>query len=255
MKQRRKVGIGDTFKTKEGCLVEVLELQGKKSKVLFVDYGNTKIVLNRHLHEGSIKNELYKSVYGVGCLGIGDYSSHDDNLTKTPEFSNWSSLLMRCYCEAHLKKHPNYRNSFVCDEWHNFQNFAKWYHSNFPKNKQGLDIRFELDKDLKQHNVDIKVYSPETCLYLPKEINCFISSLKSTSKLKVESNEYGTYPLHVFSKYVGSFDTREDALNKRFEMIKERAKGLVEKYKYAIDSEVQDMIINYVSENFTKQIN
>ena len=60
----------------------------------------------------------------------------------------------------------------VCEEWHNYQNFAEWFNKNYISG-------YELDKDLLSNND--KIYSPCTCVFIPKLLNKFMANLYSTN--------------------------------------------------------------------------
>ena len=87
-------------------------------------------------------------------------------------YSRWGSMLERCYSKNKMLRHPSYKDVTVCEEWLNFQNFAEWYENTFPKHIK--DIKFHLDKDLLQQGIEDKIYSPNTCIWLPQKINNFI---------------------------------------------------------------------------------
>ena len=101
--------------------------------------------------KGSVPNYNIPSYLGIGYLGYGKYKSRKNNI-KTEEYIKWGSMLTRCYSEK-LKERRNYIECTVCDEWHNFQNFAEWYndHKYYLPDVDVLD----LDKDIK-----IKITSP-----------------------------------------------------------------------------------------------
>ena len=84
-------------------------------------------------------------------------------------------MLRRCYDEKLHKKYPTYIDCKVCEEWLNFQNFAKWYYNNY------YEIENEkicLDKDI-LHKGN-KIYSPDNCVFVPNNINVlFVKSDKS----------------------------------------------------------------------------
>ena len=71
-------------------------------------------------------------------------------------------ILERGYSKLWKEKHPTYENVYVCEEWHNFQNFAKWYYNNYYSINEE---RMEIDKDILYKNN--KVYSPDTCIIVP----------------------------------------------------------------------------------------
>jgi hypothetical protein len=39
-------------------------------------------------------------------------------------------MLRRCYSDRFVKIHI-YKNTNVCESWHSFQNFTKWYLENY----------------------------------------------------------------------------------------------------------------------------
>jgi hypothetical protein len=54
----------------------------------------------------------------------------------------------------------------VCNEWHNFQNFAEWFCKNYCD--ASMD-KWQLDKDIIVPGN--RVYSPETCCFVPNAVN------------------------------------------------------------------------------------
>jgi hypothetical protein len=92
-------------------------------------------------------------------------------------------MIFRVYSEKKLKSRPNYIGSSVCEEWHNFQNFAKWYDENYYEVK---GCQMHLDKDILIKNN--RVYSPDTCLIVPQAINSLITTNKASR---------GDYPMGV----------------------------------------------------------
>lgn len=103
----------------------------------------------------------------VGYIGKGKYSAMDGSKT-TMCYNSWNYMIRRCYDPYVINKGNNlvYQDVFVCDEWHNFQNFAEWYYENIYAigNEQ-----MHLDKDILVKGN--KVYSPETCVFVPQRIN------------------------------------------------------------------------------------
>ncbi len=73
-------------------------------------------------------------------------------------------MLKRCYTSSDKA----YQDISVCDEWLTFSNYKRWYDAQ-PKPKRPFDV----DKDMLQGLS--RVYSPETCLILPKRINNFLA--------------------------------------------------------------------------------
>lgn len=78
-------------------------------------------------------------------------------------------MLKRCYSENLHKSSPTYLDCEVCDEWKTFSNFRSWMESQDWEGK-------ELDKDLLGNG---KLYSPDTCTFLPRIVNSFLLENKS----------------------------------------------------------------------------
>jgi hypothetical protein len=76
-------------------------------------------------------------------------------------------MLTRCYSEKRREiNYLSYENCTVCEEWHNYQNFKKWYELNYYEIEEE---EMELDKDILYKNN--KIYSPQTCIFVPYSIN------------------------------------------------------------------------------------
>lgn len=104
-----------------------------------------------------------------------------------PCFQRWKSMLKRCYGPSGVNDN-SYLDSSVCDEWHRFSVFEAWMLS---QPWEGRD----LDKDFL--SLRCKLYSPQTCAFVPKEINYFLGSSPSRK---------GQWPLGVsYSEQRGKY--------------------------------------------------
>lgn len=133
-----------------------------------------------------------KLVYGVG-INDADYQVQpiiNDKRVRCPFYLKWCSMLQRCYSESCHKKYPTYQGCTVCDEWLVFSNFKSWMETQEWEGSQ-------LDKDfLFESN---KVYSPETCVFISKELNSFIND---------HGRARGEYPIGVyFNKVANKFQS------------------------------------------------
>ena len=172
-----KYGVGKKFKTNEGYLVEVVEKINNGRRKIKFENGYETMAKYYDIGEGRVKNPYHPSVYSVGYFGVGEYRA-SINYKQTPEYRIWANVLKRCYDEKNQERCPTYKGVTVCQEWHSFQNFAKWYNDNLPKI---YGVKFHLDKDLLQQAVKNKIYSPDTCVFLPQEINKFLNNKQSSN--------------------------------------------------------------------------
>lgn len=111
-------------------------------------------------------------------LGIGanDYKeSMSMNGKNILSYNIWKSMLYRCYSPKVHNRSPTYIGCTTCDEWLSFSNFKKWFDENYIEG-------FQLDKDILVEGN--KVYSPDTCRFVPQHINSLLTdSSKSRGKL------------------------------------------------------------------------
>ena len=84
-----------------------------------------------------------------------------------PYYTKWRNMIKRCYSPSYLKQNPTYKDCFMCAKWLTFSNFKLWM------NKQDF-LNKHLDKDLLHANN--RLYSPETCVFVAKEVNLFIGN-------------------------------------------------------------------------------
>ena len=82
-----------------------------------------------------------------------------------PFFRTWKAMIQRCYSEKGLIKSPHYLGCTVSEDWKTFSNFKSWMKSQDYVGKA-------LDKDLLFYGN--KVYSENTCIFVPYEINSFM---------------------------------------------------------------------------------
>lgn len=193
---------------------------------------------------------LKKSVHGFGYLGFGEFKCWDSLTGKTTaEYNAWARMIGRVYDRKKHELQPYYKGMEVCEEWHNFQNFAKWYTSH-----RNYGLGFELDKDILSG--EGKIYSPETCMLLPKEINASLI-VKPTPKGKnlptgvtrTKNKLVNRYRVRVRGLLPNELycyaNTVEEAAVKSLEAKDIRLMQLVEKYKSYLDECEIEGILNF----------
>lgn len=174
----------------------------------FIDTGYINSVSSDQIRNGRVRDAMIPNVYGVGFLGDGPHVAKL-GLKHTKEYKVWHDMMMRCYSKECQDDHPSYKQCYVSNEWHNFQNFAEWYKKNIKDDGQ----RYEIDKDLLTANN--KVYSEEQCILLPKMINAFLTDRnadRGKCPIGVNQDKSGRYmarcsnPLTGNRDYLGLFD-------------------------------------------------
>lgn len=146
--------------------------------------------------------------------------------------------------------HPTYKGCTVCDEWHNFQVFAKWYDENYYLLD---DQRTELDKDILIKGN--KTYSPETCVFVPQRINgLFTKREKDRGNLPIGVSLHKKYNKY-YSRYnnglgktihLVSYNTPEEVFYLGYKPHKEQLiKEIADEYKGKIPQKLYEAMYKY----------
>lgn len=158
------VKLGDSKTNNQGIKMTITKWYDCDHLVVTFDDGCIREITssgNRRWAKGNIRSYNFPTVYNKGYLGGDYYNNAKDRFV----YKTWNHMLERCYTDKYHKLFPTYINCSVCDEWLNFQNFARWYYDNL-----WLELEnSRLDKDiLFKHN---KIYSPNTCCIVDNRIN------------------------------------------------------------------------------------
>lgn len=153
---------GDVFKSNSYGSFKILSVINAKDVLCeFLDTGYKVTSQAQHIRSGMVKDPLSPSILGVGFFGVGAFSAKSN----IEAYQKWKNMLTRCYSDEYQLNNKTYIGCSVCAEWHNFQNFAKWYYDNKP-----IDIEINhLDKDIKVNGN--KIYSPSTCMIVTPSAN------------------------------------------------------------------------------------
>ena len=176
-------------------------------------------------------------------IGVFDMNQ----MTNDPSYIVWNGMIGRCYLNTREKDKSYHSECTICEEWLTFSSFYKWFYN--PKN--GYQKGLHLDKDILVKGN--KEYAPNSCCFVPKEINfAFMKGKANRGKHPIgvysQKNRYKA-AVHKFLKreFIGSFDTAEQAFN-AYKVAKEQyIKELAEKYfkEGKIIKKVYDALMKY----------
>lgn len=177
-------------------------------------------------------------------VGINDYDGNiRPNGVLLQSYKTWKGMIFRCYDEKELKTHPSYKDCSVCKEWLYFSNFKKWFDD--PQN--GYINGYMLDKDILC--AGNRIYSPETCCFVPNEINILVRKAYDNKDLPtgVFLSREDVFCASYKNHYLGVFNKVEDAYNAYCECKEEDVKKRSQEYynKGLITKKVYDALQKY----------
>lgn len=237
---------GMIFKTNSCGECTVIEYENFKNiKVMFSD-GTVVKCRGDHLRTGTVKNPNVPSVLGIGYLGVGEHLASVDG-RNTRLYQKWINMLTRCYCEKQRHKNKTYEQCTVAEEWFSFQNFAEWASKQAGCDQPG----WQLDKDILV--LGNKIYSPETCCFVPSQINNLFTHIKSEGNVFTgvsfakDRKKYRVYCNDGFgtNHRLGSFNTKEEAFKVYKDFKESIIKNAAYMWKGVISDEVFDALMAY----------
>lgn len=248
--------VGETNINTNGSLMTIIEYNNANDIVVEFKDGYKIKTFYSKFKDGEIRYPYDKTVFKVGYIGIGNYKTKIKK-EQTIQYKYWFSMLQRCYDEKYKISRSTYEDKYVCEEWHNFQNFAKWFDENY----------YEVDGQKMQLDKDIlfkgnKVYSPDTCVFVPQRINTlFTKSDKARGEYPIgvsyknETNRYrANYSMYdkqtnkKKQKHIGYYNTPEEAFYKYKEFKENYIKEVANEYKDKIPQKLYEAMYNYVVE-------
>lgn len=236
-----QIKVGGLYTNLQGYTFEVIEKEGhRRVRVKF----HTNIpyevwCYGSNILKGAVHYPFGPTVAGVGILGLFEAD------IKSYQYTSWVGMLKRVYNSKTERAKINYSGCSVVENWHWLEEFHGW--ASGQKYKPG----WQLDKDLLVKGN--RVYGPETSIYVPREINTFLTD---------RANERGPYPAGVTIRsdtgrfqascsnngspgYLGVYDTPEEAFSV-YKKEKERlAKQLASYWEGIVDSKVIDALLRY----------
>ena len=246
--------IGKVYKSKSSGDFKVLKYNGGKDvEIQFLKTGFETVTQLGNIRKGEVKDPYSPSVYGIGVLGTKYPSKINGVLTK--EYDLWKSMLRRCYSNNFQKKRPTYIGCEVSDNFKSYEYFYEWCHSQIGFSNDGNGNPFHLDKDLLVKGN--KVYSEDSCIFLPAEINTVLvkcTASRGDHLIGVYWNKTNKAFRAMVSKnkgkseHLGLFNTELEAFN-AYKTAKEiYIKELANKWEGKIDDRAYEALMNYAVE-------
>ncbi|MFW6030794.1 MAG: AP2 domain-containing protein [Halanaerobiales bacterium] len=248
MKNKKEERLGEINKNNYGREMKIIKYNNNLDIEVEFDNGYKTKCEYRSFKKGSVRNPYDRTVYNKGFLGEGKYIT-SINKKQTKIYDVWKAMLQRAYSKKFKKNNPTYEDCIVCEEWHNFQKFGKWYDKNY---YEVPGDKMQIDKDILYK--ENKLYSPKTCVFVPEKINyLFIKTDAKRGKLPIgvhyhRRNKKYCVQLkdeNCIRKYIGQFDSPRKA----FEAYKQEKelviKKVAEKYKTQIPLKLYEAMLNY----------
>ena len=167
---------------------------------------------------------MNKLTYGVGVNDLGYRVQVYEYVTKNggkriqktvfrcKYYAAWKSMLERCYSNKYLERNQSYIGTSVCSEWLSATAFKKWMEQQDWSGKC-------LDKDIIAPGS--KLYSPETCAFVLKATNLFVTASDASRgeyqigvNLYKRTGKYGAKCGNPFSgkqEHLGYYSTPKEA--------------------------------------------
>ena len=248
IEKRRDALLGKEFETNSCGKCFIIDYRGSRDVlVMFYDPIFIKTCNLANLVGGRVQNPLFPTLYGRGFLGSGEYDCIQDK----EAYYLWTRLLARAYNSNYHDKFPTYKDVQVSEDWWNFQNFAEWcYSQKFFNAKDNKGNSYQLDKDILIKGN--KVYSPETCCFVPSEVNNLLLSNGANrgecplgvSRVR-NTDKFRAYVSGGYLGYLGTFNTLEEAFAKYKESKEKHIKTVAEKWKDLIDYRAYEALTKY----------
>jgi hypothetical protein len=215
--------------------------------VRFIEGNYLKHTSYRDFKKGEVRSPYDRTIHGIGYFGEGEYTTFE-NGRKNKYYQAWKNMLDRCYDEKLHQKMPTYKDVTVCEEWLNFQNYAKFYSENHYIIEGETMV---LDKDILVKGN--KIYSPDTCIFIPQSINLMFTKCdKARGDLpigvsfnKLDKKYVSQCRTNGKTIVLGRFDNPEDAFAAykiyKEKLIKKKAKEL----KNQIPGKLYEAMLRY----------
>ena len=241
------IGTDTVYQSKNsGCFTITSYLDSYNIGVKFVNTSYEMVTHLGSIKSGNVKDPYSPSVYGVGVVGAKYPTTINGRNTK--EYGLWQNMLTRCYNDTYKNKQPTYIGCEVSNNFKSYEYFYEWCQNQIGFNVEG----WQMDKDLLVKGN--KVYSENTCVFIPSEINSLLINC-TASRGRHLIGVHWSKTANAFvarvsrnkgcSEHLGLFNTEIEAFNAyktaKESFIKEQAN----KWKGKIDERAYNALMNY----------
>lgn len=225
--------------------VEIVEYINNKQVVIkFLNTGFITEESMGDIRSGHIRDSSLPTTCGFGYIDK-EGASIGRNMTK--EYQLWNNMINRCYNSSLAHIHPTYVDCVVSEDWRYLSKFKEWCNQQI-----GFDqVGWQLDKDILVKGN--KVYSEDTCCFVPPEINTlFTKADRIRGKYPIgiyEDKQAGKFKVRISvegkQKHVGRYYCEKEAFY-AYKVAKEQyIKEVANKWKGQIDPRVYGALMCY----------
>ena len=231
---------GAVFKTNNYGDVIVLEyVNSNKVLIKFINTAEQKWTTIANLKSGGLRSKK----------GYTEEGKQNSRLRKSAR-SKHKGMFDRCYNPKYSDRYPTYKDCIISESFKNLDFFYEWCLDQVGFGNEN----WHLDKDILIKGN--KIYSEDTCCFVPREINLALVNQKSSRgllPLGVSYNRtfnlyYSRVRKHNKTVDLGFYTTPEDAFLAYKQAKESYLKELANKWKDKIDSRVYDALMNWTIE-------
>ena len=237
--------IGQIFPTNNCGNLEIIEYINKRN--VTVRFLNTNFITNVELGDirrGNVRDYLMPSVYNVGIIDI-KYPAYFEGKMLL-EYQIWHDMLRRCYDQNWQIRHPSYEGCLTSKNFAYYPFFYEWCNDQIGFG----NLDWQLDKDLLVKGN--KVYSEDTCIFIPREINVALTHNRTQESIYptgVNLYRSGRFQSQIMmygkKRYLGYFDTPEEAFLAYKQSKEQYLQSLAYKWEPYIDSRAFEALLHY----------
>ena len=237
--------LGKIYSSKQYGSFIITDYEGcERVTIKFLNTQYETVASLNNIRIGNVRDKSAPYGFGGGVVGDEVIKSGGKYIK---EYYLWRSMLCRCYDEKYTDKNSTYKGCTVSENFKSFKYFKEWCNKQIGFGQDG----WCLDKDILIRGN--KIYSEDTCCFVPCEINIIFTDRSATK---------GEYPVGVYYnksrkkyvarvskhgclKHVGIFTSVEEAVAAYNKEKESHIKDVANIWKDDIDPRVYNVMMNY----------